>query len=44
MRSYKKSVWQTLGLGAVAGVRASAAPAVANYYSNGYTTQFITHS
>jgi uncharacterized membrane protein len=36
MRSYKKSVWQTLGLGAVAGVRASAAPAVANYYSNGY--------
>jgi uncharacterized membrane protein len=36
MRSYKRSVWQTLGLGAVAGVRASAAPAVANYYSNGY--------
>ena len=31
-----KPVWQTLGLGAVAGVRASAAPAIANYYSNGY--------
>jgi uncharacterized membrane protein len=36
MRSYQKPVWQTLGLGAVAGVRASAAPAIANYYSNGY--------
>ncbi|MES2268340.1 MAG: hypothetical protein V4520_16375 [Bacteroidota bacterium] len=31
-----RPVWQTLGLGAVAGVRASAAPAIANYYSNGY--------
>lgn len=35
MRS-NKPIWQTLGLGAVAGVRASAAPAIANYYSNGY--------
>jgi uncharacterized membrane protein len=32
----RKPVWQTLGLGAIAGVRASAAPAIANYYSNGY--------
>ncbi|WP_354431784.1 MULTISPECIES: hypothetical protein [unclassified Mucilaginibacter] len=32
----RKPVWQTLGLGAVAGMRASAAPAIANYYSNGY--------
>ncbi|QHS55499.1 hypothetical protein GWR56_08080 [Mucilaginibacter sp. 14171R-50] len=36
MGNYRKPVWQTLGLGAVAGVRASAAPAIANYYSNGY--------
>ncbi|RYU90453.1 hypothetical protein EWM62_07285 [Mucilaginibacter terrigena] len=36
MGNYRKPVWQTLGLGAVAGMRASAAPAIANYYSNGY--------
>ena len=36
MRDNRKPVWQTLGLGAVAGMRASAAPKIANYYSNGY--------
>ncbi|GGH13629.1 hypothetical protein [Mucilaginibacter phyllosphaerae] len=36
MHNNSKPVWQSLGLGAVAGVRASAAPKIANYYSNGY--------
>jgi len=36
MHNSSKPIWQTLGLGAVAGMRASAAPAIANYYSNGF--------
>jgi hypothetical protein len=36
MRNYKTPIWQTLGLGAIAGVRASAAPAIARHMSNGY--------
>lgn len=32
MQSYRKPVWQTIGLGAVAGMRASAAPTLASYY------------
>lgn len=36
MLNYTKPVWQTIGLGALAGLRASAAPAVAgHYYNNG---------
>ncbi|MEB0263092.1 MULTISPECIES: hypothetical protein [unclassified Mucilaginibacter] len=38
----RKPVWQTLGLGAVAGVRASAAPAIANYYSNGFHSSSLS--
>ncbi|MBL4675220.1 MAG: hypothetical protein JKY70_03290 [Mucilaginibacter sp.] len=34
MRNYRKPVWQTIGLGALAGMRASAAPAIASYYYN----------
>ncbi|RFZ92004.1 hypothetical protein D0C36_11190 [Mucilaginibacter conchicola] len=36
MRNYRKPVWQTIGLGALAGMRASAAPALASrYYHDG---------
>jgi uncharacterized membrane protein len=35
MSSYRTPVWQTLGLGAIAGVRASVAPAIAGHYING---------
>lgn len=34
MRNYRKPVWQAIGLGALAGMRASAAPALASYYYN----------
>jgi uncharacterized membrane protein len=36
MRNYRTPIWQTLGLGAIAGVRASAAPAIARHLSTGY--------
>ncbi|MES2064021.1 MAG: hypothetical protein V4456_19010 [Bacteroidota bacterium] len=36
MRNYRTPVWQTLGLGAIAGVRASAAPAIARHMSTGF--------
>jgi hypothetical protein len=35
MSSYRTPVWQTLGLGAIAGVRASVAPAIARHYITG---------
>jgi uncharacterized membrane protein len=35
MRSYRKPVWQTLALGAIAGVRASIAPAIVGHYVSG---------
>ena len=38
MRNYRNPVWQTLGLGAIAGVRASAAPAIARHMNNGFYT------
>jgi uncharacterized membrane protein len=36
MRNYRTPIWQTLGLGAIAGVRASAAPAIARHMSTGF--------
>lgn len=36
MRNYRTPVWQTLGLGAIAGVRASAAPAIARHLNTGF--------
>ncbi|MFD0793291.1 DUF4126 family protein [Mucilaginibacter litoreus] len=36
MRSYRRPVWQTLGLGAVAGIKPATAPVIAgNYYNDG---------
>jgi uncharacterized membrane protein len=35
MRNYRTPIWQTLGLGAIAGVRASAAPAIARHMNTG---------
>lgn len=35
MRNYRTPIWQTLGLGAIAGVRASAAPAIARHMNSG---------
>ncbi|MBD1387164.1 hypothetical protein IDJ75_17890 [Mucilaginibacter rigui] len=36
MRNYRTPIWQTLGLGAIAGVRASAAPAIARHMNTGF--------
>jgi uncharacterized membrane protein len=38
MRNYRTPIWQTLGLGAIAGVRASAAPAIARHMNAGFYT------
>ena len=40
MRNYRTPIWQTLGLGAIAGVRASAAPAIARHMNMGYYPTF----
>jgi uncharacterized membrane protein len=36
MRNYRTPIWQTLGLGAIAGVRAGAAPAIVRHMNIGF--------